>query len=140
VISLTRRYRFCASHRLHSPSLSEAQNQALYGKCNNPHGHGHDYVLEVSAAGPVDAKSGQAVRVVALDHLVRSNVIEQFDHRSLNHDVASMADIVPTTENLATEIRRILQSAWLSAFPTGQPKLAGVALFETKKNSVQIKP
>ena len=92
---VTRSYRFAASHRLHAPQLSEEQNQAIYGKCNNPFGHGHNYVLEVTARGPVD-DSGRALDPVRLDDLVRQQVLTPFSHRNLNTDVNSFAVQVPT--------------------------------------------
>ena len=92
MIRLTRRYRFSASHRLHADGISEAENRALYGKCNNPHGHGHDYVLDVSLRGRVDGETGRVADVAALDRLVRERVLEAFDQRNLNAEVAAFAD------------------------------------------------
>ena len=92
MIRLTRRYRWPASHRLHSDALSEEQNWKLYGKCNNPYGHGHDYVLEVSVTGEVDARTGQVARRETLDALVESSVLNDFAHKNLNQDVPDFAD------------------------------------------------
>src|ERR1700687_5123132 len=99
-IELGRRYRFAASHRLHSLELSEEENQRLYGKCNNPHGHGHNYVVEVSVRGPLD-DTGRAVDIDLLDGLVTRQVLDPFGHCYLNEDVDSFARVVPTSENLA---------------------------------------
>jgi 6-pyruvoyltetrahydropterin/6-carboxytetrahydropterin synthase len=104
-LHLTRRYRFCASHRLASPRLSEAENRSLYGKCANAFGHGHNYVLEVTVTGPLDPASGTLAHLAALDAFVERQVIEPFDHRYLNEDVpAFRGDRIPTTENLCIEI------------------------------------
>ncbi len=83
---VTRRYKFAASHRLHSGRFSEEENHELYGKCNNPYGHGHDYVLDVSVTGPVDTASGQVVNIEALDRLVGQQNLRDFDHQYLNAD------------------------------------------------------
>jgi 6-pyruvoyltetrahydropterin/6-carboxytetrahydropterin synthase len=138
VIRLTRRYRFCASHRLHAAGLSEAENRTLYGKCNNPYGHGHDYALDVSVRGRVDAESGRAVDLDALDALVREQVLEPFDHRDLNAEVPAFAARVPTTENLAIEIRSRLASRWPQVFPAPGPALDGIRIQETKRNRFEL--
>jgi 6-pyruvoyltetrahydropterin/6-carboxytetrahydropterin synthase len=138
VIRLTRRYRFSASHRLHADGISEAENRALYGKCNNPHGHGHDYVLDVSLRGRVDGEMGRVADVAALDRLVRERVLEAFDQRNLNAEVAAFAERVPTTENLAIEIRSRLATQWDTAFPGVGPALDGIRIQETKRNRVEL--
>ena len=107
---LGRRYRFSASHRLCSDRLSEAENRAVYGKCANPHGHGHNYVLEVMIGGDVDAATGMVCDLVELDAWVSREVLEPFDHRNLN-TIAAFANRVPTTENLCIEIERRLRRA-----------------------------
>src|SRR5881275_227079 len=122
-VELGRRYRFSASHRLHSPHLSEEENCRLYGKCNNPYGHGHNYVLEVSVRGPLDEDSGRAVDLSGLDDLVRRQVTEPFDHRNLNTEVKAFAEVVPTSENLSYEICRRLKRNWKQVFPEEWPKL-----------------
>ena len=136
---LTRRYRFSASHRLHSSRFSERENRELYGKCNNPWGHGHNYVLEVAAAGETDRQSGQVVNVLALDDLVRRTVLDHFDHRDLNRDVAELAGVVPTSENIAAEIRRRLAERWSAHFGSPGPRLEGVKLRETARNSFELR-
>ena len=109
---VTRRYKFAASHRLNSSRLSEQQNGELYGKCNNPYGHGHDYVLEVSVAGPLDAVSGQVVNVQALDRLVHEQILRDFDHRYFNADVREfLGDLVPTSENILLVIENRLSNS-----------------------------
>ena len=134
---VTRRYRFAASHRLHAPSLGEDENRSLYGKCNNPFGHGHNYVVEVSARGPLDG-FGRAVDTAALDELVARQVIGPFDHRNLNTEVESFERVVPTSENLAAEICRRLRDNWPSAFPGEWPRLEKVRIAETARNIFEI--
>jgi 6-pyruvoyltetrahydropterin/6-carboxytetrahydropterin synthase len=138
MIRVTRRYRFSAAHRLHASGISEAENRVLYGKCNNPHGHGHDYVLEVSLRGPVDQESGRAADLAALDALVREQVLEAFDHRNLNTEVPAFGERVPTTENLAIEIRSRLASRWNQTFPGAGPQLERIRIEETKRNRFEL--
>lgn len=135
---VTRRYEFAASHRLHAPQLSDEENRRLYGKCNNPYGHGHNYVVEVSARGPVDEASGRAVDVAALDRLVKRGVIAQVEHRNLNEELPEFAGIVPTSENLAAEICRRLKHEWRTEFPGEWPKLEKVRIAETPRNIFEI--
>jgi 6-pyruvoyltetrahydropterin/6-carboxytetrahydropterin synthase len=129
-ITLTRRYSFAASHRLHSGQLSEAENQRLYGKCNNPYGHGHNYVVEVTLAGPVDPATGMIANLADLDAYVQKNVLEDFDHRYMNEEIPVFAKQVPTTENLCIEIFNRLRS-----FPGA--RLARVRIEETARNSFE---
>src|SRR5450432_1778196 len=117
MIRLTRRYRFSASHRLHSADLSEAANRDLYGKCNNQYGHGHNYSLEVTVRGPLNVRSGEVVNVSALDALVRRTVLDDFDNKNLNVDVCEFGSAVPTSENIARAIENRLVRAWNIAFP-----------------------
>src|SRR6202166_3155333 len=124
---LTRRYRFSASHRLNSNALTPDENARLYGKCNNPFGHGHDYVLDVSVEGPVDA-SGQIVGREALDALVEQQVLDRVDHRNLNCDLPELRDRVATTENLASAIESMLTRKW-----TLPARLARVRISETAR-------
>jgi 6-pyruvoyltetrahydropterin/6-carboxytetrahydropterin synthase len=135
---VTRRYEFAASHRLHSVELSEAHNRELYGKCNNPHGHGHNYLVEVSARGPLDGATGRAVDTARLDELVRAQVIAPFDHRNLNTEVAAFARVVPTSENLGYEICRRLKRNWGAIFSGEWPKLEKVRIGETPRNIFEV--
>ena len=134
---VTRRYRFAASHRLNAPSLDVETNRKLYGKCNNPYGHGHNYEVEVIARGPLDG-AGRTVDVRVLDELVAREVISPFGHRNLNTEVSSFAALVPTSENLAAEICRRLQEGWPRAFPGEWPKLEKVRIAETPRNIFEI--
>jgi 6-pyruvoyltetrahydropterin/6-carboxytetrahydropterin synthase len=129
-LELCRRYRFAASHRLHSPHLTEQENSRVFGKCNNSYGHGHNYVLEISVSGNVDKATGMIANLTDLDGFVHREVLEVFDHKSLNDDVPAFRDVVPTTENLCIEIFERLR-----AFP--QAKLERVRIEETANNSFE---
>lgn len=133
---VTRTYRFSASHRLHSDELTLEENRNLYGKCNNPYGHGHDYVLRVSVAGAVDETCGRVVSPGALDGYVQSRVVDVFDHRDMNADVPDFQG-VPTTENLATDIARRLRENWAASF--GDVALDGIWLQETPRNTFELR-
>jgi 6-pyruvoyltetrahydropterin/6-carboxytetrahydropterin synthase len=138
VFRVTRRYGFAASHRLHSPQLSEEENSRIYGKCNYPYGHGHNYDIEVSARGPLDAVTGRAVDTGQLDRLVREHVLDPFDHRNLNTEIELFSSVVPTSENLAVEICRRLKREWKTAFPGEWPQLEKVRIAETPRNIFEI--
>jgi 6-pyruvoyltetrahydropterin/6-carboxytetrahydropterin synthase len=138
VFRVTRRYEFAASHRLHTAALSEDENRRLYGKCNNPYGHGHNYVVEVSARGPADEATGRAVDTGRLDELVSREVLAPFGHRNLNTDVDGFARVVPTSENLALEICRRLKGQWAAAFPGPWPRLEKVRIAETPRNIFEM--
>jgi len=129
-IELGRRYRFSASHRLHSAHLSEEENCRVFGKCNNLYGHGHNYVVEVSVSGEVDPATGMIANLADLDAFVERQVLEEFDHKSLNEDVLAFRDKVPTTENLCIEIFERLKS-----FPSA--KLERIRVQETGNNSFE---
>lgn len=137
MIEVTRCYRFSASHRLAVAALSQSANRALYGKCNHPHGHGHDYRLEVSVRGPLDESSGRVVDPRALDRLVRRQVLEVFEHCDLNQ-APDFQGRVPTTENLARTIWRRLQQAWPETFPDARPRLVRLRLRETRRNIFEM--
>src|ERR1017187_984819 len=126
---LSRRYRLSASHRLHSDAFTADQNRATYGKCNNPHGHGHNYIVEVTVAGPVDATSGMVCDLGELDAFAQTNLLDRFDTMNLN-TLDAFRDVVPTTENFTIEVHRIFQR-----FPGA--KLARVRIEETGNNSFE---
>src|SRR6266436_808027 len=111
---LTRRYRFSASHRLHSNSMSDAENDATYGKCNNPYGHGHNYGLAVTVSGSVDPATGMVCNLVDLDGFVQREILDRFDLENLNTR-REFAQTIPTTENLCTTIYDILQRGFTYA-------------------------
>ena len=136
---VTRRYQFAASHRLHSPRLSEEENRSIYGKCNNPYGHGHNYVLHVSARGPLDDSGTRVIDLPRLDRLVQEQVLQPMDHRNLNADVSWPHPVVPTSENLGVEICRRLKRHWRSAFREEWPRLEKVRIEETPRNIFEIR-
>ena len=127
---LTRRYMFSASHRLHSDDMSPEENLAAYGKCNNPHGHGHNYALEVTVSGPVDQSTGMVCNLVDLDDFVQRQILERFDLQNLNR-LDEFAPPVPTTENLCMVIYDILQRSFTHAH------LQKVRIEETMMNSFE---
>jgi 6-pyruvoyltetrahydropterin/6-carboxytetrahydropterin synthase len=124
---LSRRYHFSASHRLHSEAYSEQQNVEVYGKCNNPHGHGHNYTVQVTLSGPVDEVSGMVCDLAALDSFAKRNLIERFDHQNLN-TLDCFRESVSTTENLTKEVYRIFERFTAA-------KLERVHIEETSNNS-----
>ena len=127
-------FRFSASHRLHAASLSEEQNAQLYGKCNNPFGHGHDYVLHISVTGEPDPATGRVVNPGELDRYVRQVLISIYDGRDLNQDVPDFSG-VPTTENLAIDCERRLRERW--SFE--RARLDRVLIQETGRNSIELR-
>src|SRR5215813_13834506 len=127
---LTRRYWFSASHRLHCDAMTNQENRQVYGKCNNPHGHGHNYALEVTVAGPVDAKTGMVCNLADLDTFVQANVLERFDHQNLN-TLDEFSKVVPTTENLCIQAYGILENGFRPA------KVDRVRIEETMLNSFE---
>jgi 6-pyruvoyltetrahydropterin/6-carboxytetrahydropterin synthase len=130
-LSLTRRYRFAASHRLHRPNFSASENERIYGKCSNPYGHGHNYSLEVTVSGAVNPATGMIANLGELDPFVEREVVEAFDHKYLNEEVAEFASEVPTAENICREIYRRLRN-----FPAA--RLERVRIEETSKNSFEF--
>ena len=131
IVTVTRRLRFNAAHRVHNPELSEAENVRLFGKCNNPNWHGHNYELEVSLTGPIDERTGYVLDLGALKQVVEREVIEQVDHRNMNIDVPFMHGINPTTENIVVAIWRVLEPAVAPA------RLGRLRLRETENNWVE---
>ena len=127
---LSRRYRFSASHRLHSDAMSGEENRVTYGKCNNPHGHGHNYALEVTVSGQVDESTGMICNLVDLDECVQREIVTRFDLENLNMR-PEFAESVPTTENLCTIIYDILKREFDKAH------LDKVRLEETMMNSFE---
>jgi 6-pyruvoyltetrahydropterin/6-carboxytetrahydropterin synthase len=130
-VTVTRRLMFNAAHRVHNPALSEAENQRLFGKCNNPNWHGHNYTLDVSVRGPIDPRTGYVVDLGALKQLVTERVVDQIDHRNFNLDVPFMQGIIPTSENIIVAI-------WRELVPVVQPgRLVRLVLWETPNNYVE---
>src|SRR5215467_133736 len=127
---LTRRYWFSASHRLHCDSMTEEENRNVYGKCNNPHGHGHNYALEVTLGGAVDPKTGMVCDLAELDRFVDEKIVQRFGHENLN-TLEQFRNLVPTTENLCVEIYGIIERDFHAA------GLEKVRLEETMLNSFE---
>jgi 6-pyruvoyltetrahydropterin/6-carboxytetrahydropterin synthase len=138
MLRLAKRYAFSASHRLHSSQFSDEENARLFGKCNNPFGHGHNYVLEVSMCGEGDPDSGMLLSRAELDRLVRESVLDKVDHANLNTDVASMRGVVPTTENLALAIGSWLREACQTEFQGRPVRLDRVRIEETPRNTFEV--
>jgi 6-pyruvoyltetrahydropterin/6-carboxytetrahydropterin synthase len=109
MIYVTRRAEFSASHYYHNPNLSPEENRRIFGKCNNPHGHGHNYTLEVTVAGEVDPTTGMVMDLKELKKLLEAEVLEQMDHKFLNKEVPVFSSKIPTTENIAVEIWKMLE-------------------------------
>jgi 6-pyruvoyltetrahydropterin/6-carboxytetrahydropterin synthase len=126
---VTTRYRFAAAHRLDTPALSPEENRALYGKCNNPYGHGHNYSVDITVEGAI-GEDGQVVHRESLDKVVQSVVLAPLDHKDLNKDVPEFGTRVPTTENLAEVIQARLAKAW-----TLPARLVRIRIAETERNS-----
>ena len=127
---LNRRYMFSASHRLHNDRFSDGDNRDLYGKCNNPYGHGHNYTVEVTVSGQVDPETGMVCNLVDLDGCVHRAILDRYDHQNLNC-MPEFRDQVPTTENLCVHVFEILQREFRLAH------LERVKLDETSKNSFE---
>ena len=130
-VTVTRRLMFNAAHRVHNPALSDEENARLFGKCNNPNWHGHNYTLDVSVRGPIDERTGYVVDLGALKSLVEERVVNRIDHKNFNLDVDFMHGVIPTSENIIVAIWRELE-------PTVRPgRLARLVLWETPNNYVE---
>ena len=121
MIYITRKLEFCASHRLYNPEYSDEKNAEVFGLCNNPNGHGHNYVMEVTVRGEVHPETGMVLDLKALKKLVNEEIILKVDHKNLNVDVPFLKDVIPTAENLAIHF-----------WETLEPKLEGGELYEIK--------
>jgi len=130
-VRVTRRVHFSAAHRLHNPAFSDERNRALYGLCNNPNWHGHNYELDVTVEGRIDPETGYVLDLKRLRDLVESVVLEDVDHRNLNLEVPWLEGVIPSTENLVVAIWRRLESE----IPQG--RLVRLILWETPRNYVE---
>ena len=130
-VTVTRRMRFNAAHRVFNPALSDAENESIFGKCNNPNWHGHNYDLEVSVEGDIDDRTGYVLDLARLRDLVDREIIDKVDHRNFNLDVAFMKGVIPTAENIVVEFWKILEPAVRPA------KLKRLLLRETENNYVE---
>ena len=130
-VTVTRRLMFNAAHRVHNPALSDEENARLFGKCNNPNWHGHNYTLDVSVRGPIEERTGYVVDLGALKRLVEARVVDRIDHKNFNLDVEFMRDVIPTSENIIVAIWRELE-------PAIRPgRLTRLVLWETPNNYVE---
>ena len=129
MVHIIRRVEFCASHRLHNPNFPDAKNDAIYGKCNNPNGHGHNYVLEVTVGGRVDPQTGMVMDLKQLKALLEEVVVEKVDHKHLNLDVDFMEGVIPTAENIVVGLWGLVQPR----LPRGC-KLVEMKLWESENN------
>jgi 6-pyruvoyltetrahydropterin/6-carboxytetrahydropterin synthase len=131
IVTVTRLLRFNAAHRVHNPALSDDENRSLFGKCNNPNWHGHNYTLEVSVRGPIDERTGYVIDLGGLRDIVEREVVNETDHRNFNIDVPYMAGTIPTTENIVVAMWRVLS-------PVVAPgTLVRLRLWETENNYVE---
>lgn len=130
---VTRRATFSASHRLYNSALSEEKNATLYGKCANPRGHGHNYVLEVTVVGEPAEESGYVIDLKILKQILQTEILQKVDHKHLNEDVDFLRGVIPTAENLARAFWKVLEPR----IPSG--KLYSVRLRETENNSVEYR-
>jgi 6-pyruvoyltetrahydropterin/6-carboxytetrahydropterin synthase len=128
MIRLSQKFEFAASHRLHNPDLSDEENRRRFGKCNNPHGHGHNYELQVTLSGQVD-ENGLLIDVPQFERIVHETVIEPFDHKNLNLEVPQFRELIPSVENIAMVIHRLLEPKLRSP----RTRLAAVTVWETPK-------
>lgn len=128
MIYVTRRADFSASHRLYNPAWTDERNREVFGKCNNPNGHGHNYILEVTVRGEPDPDTGYLVDLKELKEVIRREVLDEVDHKNLNSDVEFLAGVIPTAENIAIAVWRRLEHA----IPRGI--LHSVLLRETERN------
>ena len=133
MIYITRRETFSASHRLNNDKLSAEENRILFGNCNNPNGHGHNYILEVTISGGIEEKTGYVIDLKQLKKIVRENVVNRLDHKNLNMDVDFLRDVIPSSENIAVAIWKQLENK----IPSG--RLYSVKLYETENNYIEYK-
>jgi 6-pyruvoyltetrahydropterin/6-carboxytetrahydropterin synthase len=129
MVRLSQRFEFSASHRLHNPRFSDEENRRKFGKCNNPHGHGHNYEVQVTLAGEPDQSVGVLIDVPAMERIVSSTVIDRFDHKNLNVETEEFRDLIPSVENIAMVIFRMLKPQ----FERQRARLASVTVWETPK-------
>jgi 6-pyruvoyltetrahydropterin/6-carboxytetrahydropterin synthase len=130
-VTVTRRLRFNAAHRVHNPALTDDENRRLYGKCNNPNWHGHNYTLDVSVTGPI-ADTGYVIDLSAVRDIVTREVIDQVDHRNFNLDVPFMQGVNPTSENIIVAFWKVIEPAIRPA------RLTRLRLWETENNYVDF--
>lgn len=133
MVYVTRRAQFCASHRLYNPAWSDQKNAEVFGKCNNPNGHGHNYEIEVTVAGTPPAATGMVIDLKKLADIIDTELVEKVDHKHMNLDVDFMKGKIPTAENMAMEFWKILEPK----IPEG--KLVCIRLYESTNNLVEYR-
>ena len=133
-MDVTRVYEFSSSHRLHSPNLSDEENVSVFGKCNNPNGHGHNYVLEVTVRGE-PGETGELIDAAAFDRVVEGEIVSRWDHKNLNEDVAEFRGVNPTAEEIARLAWRRLEGGLANA--SGAARLFRIKIRETERNHVE---
>ena len=131
MVLLTHRFDFCASHRLHNPALPDRENEQIYGKCNNPNGHGHNYELEVTIGGEPDPETGMVLELSILKRIVEDEITARYDHKHLNADVADFKEVIPTAENMLV----VIWDRLVGRIPRG--RLVRLRLIETASNSFE---
>jgi 6-pyruvoyltetrahydropterin/6-carboxytetrahydropterin synthase len=130
-VTVTRRMHFNAAHRVHNPELSDEENERLFGRCNNPNWHGHNYILDVSVTGPIDTRTGYVMDLAALKRVVQDAVVNKVDHRNFNLEVDFMRGVIPTAENIVVGCWRVLAPRVAPA------RLVRLVLWETPNNYVE---
>ena len=138
MVLITRKIEFSASHVYHNARLSPEENRRVFGKCNNPHGHGHDYVMDVTIRGDVDPARGRLISIDALDEFVQSVILKNFDRRNLNLEVSEFATLVPTTEVLSEVIAERLSAAWPVRFGGSGARFEKLRIRETRNNIFEV--
>ena len=135
MVYITRRFHFSSSHRVYNPALSDEENARLYGKCSNPSGHGHNYVMDVTVAGEVDTETGFVMDLTELKRIVEETIIAKVDHHNLNVDVDFMMGILPSTENVAVKFWEQI----VNRINNHHRKLYSIKIRETVNNSVEYR-
>ncbi|MBI4535144.1 MAG: 6-carboxytetrahydropterin synthase [Ignavibacteriae bacterium] len=133
MVQVTRKEHFSASHRLHNPDWSSEKNAEVFGKCNNPNGHGHNYEIEVTVAGEAGSDTGMVIDLTKLSAIINEKIIDRVDHKHMNHDVDFLRGIIPTAENMAIAFWKILKPA------ISEGRLVSVKLYESANNFVEYK-
>ena len=135
MVLLTKKFKFSASHRLYNPALSDSENAEIFGKCSNPNGHGHNYILEVTVSGNVNDNTGYVIDLGELKRFVQDRIIDKVDHKNLNLDVEFLKGIIPTSENIVICIWNVLEKD----FNSENVKLYSLKLHETENNIVEYR-
>src|SRR5205823_12892642 len=130
-VTVTRRLHFSAAHRVHNPAMSDEENRRVFGKCNNPNWHGHNYILDVSVRGPVDERTGYVIDLSRVKQIVQEHAVDKVDHRNLNLEVDFLRGVIPTTENVVVAMWRAIEAH------VAPGRLSRLVLWETPNNYVE---